>query len=349
MFHDNFTYREIQAQDLPTIFDVRVATWHNDNGRDEMTKMGITENSVERRLEDSHRGWLCEIEGQLVGFAMGDKTNGEMWVIAVLKEFEGRGIGKRLLGLVEDWLWSEGWQEIWLTTDTDETFRAVGFYRRVGWEDWKIESGDRYMRKHRSISSSPSTPLPSQRFPDHLASKRLQLRRLRRDDVEALCAYRSLPDVALYQGWETFGPDDAIRLIETGSAPESNIPGTWFQLAIVRADTDRVIGDCGLHCPEDDPQQMEIGITLSPRHQGCGYASEAVECLLDYVFGRLDKHRLFATIDILNRPAAAMFRRLGFRQEAQFVEHVWFKGRWSSEYVFAMLKREWEERRGTNL
>ena len=35
-----------------------------------------------------------------------------------------------------------------------------------------------------------------------LRSPRLLLRRLRRDDVAALCAYRSLPEVARYQSWE---------------------------------------------------------------------------------------------------------------------------------------------------
>lgn len=78
---------------------------------------------------------------------MGDKTTGEIWVIAVLREFEGRGIGRQLLRLVEDWLWSHGWKEIWLTTDPDESLRAIGFYRHEGWQDWKIEDGARYMRK----------------------------------------------------------------------------------------------------------------------------------------------------------------------------------------------------------
>ena len=77
---------------------------------------------------------------------MGNRNAGEMWVIAVLPEFEGRGIGKRLLHLVENWLWSCGWKEIWLTTFTDEHWRAVDFYRKQGWEDSKIER-DRYMRK----------------------------------------------------------------------------------------------------------------------------------------------------------------------------------------------------------
>jgi RimJ/RimL family protein N-acetyltransferase len=181
-------------------------------------------------------------------------------------------------------------------------------------------------------------------FPDHLTTARLRLRRLHRDDAESLCAYRSLPEVAQYQSWDSFGPDDAARLIESQLAAEFDAPGTWFQLAIVEAATDTVIGDCGLHCRKEDSRQMEIGITLSPQHQGRRYAGEAVECLLGYLFGSLDKHRVFASTDVLNRPAVALFQRLGFRQEAHFVEHLWFKGQWGSEYVFAMLKREWEER-----
>jgi RimJ/RimL family protein N-acetyltransferase len=102
-----------------------------------------------------------------------------------------------------------------------------------------------------------------------LRSPRLILRRLGRDDLAALCAYRSLPEVARYQDWESFGPDEAARLIDTQAA----------------------------------------------------------------------------VTDAENRSAASLFRRLGFRQEAHFVEHLWFKGRWGSEYVFALLRREWEQRR----
>lgn len=183
------------------------------------------------------------------------------------------------------------------------------------------------------------------RFSDPLTSARLLLRRLHRDDAEALCAYRSLPEVARYQSWDSFGLDDAARLIESQLTAEPDVPGAWFQLAIVEAASGSVIGDCGLHCREEDGRQMEIGITLSSHHQGHGYATEALECVLEYLFGRLHKHRAFASTDALNGPAAALFRRLGFRQEAHFVESLWFKGQWGSEYLFALLKREWEEGR----
>jgi ribosomal protein S18 acetylase RimI-like enzyme len=148
---DCAVFREIHSDDMPEIFDVRVAAWHNDRGREEMTSLGITHQSVREMMNHTHRGWLCEIDSRVVGFSMGNRQNGEMWVIAVLKEYEGNGIGRRLLRLVEDWLFSEGWDELWLTTDRDETLRAVGFYRHLGWVDWKVEpDGDRFMKRHKS-------------------------------------------------------------------------------------------------------------------------------------------------------------------------------------------------------
>lgn len=144
--------REIQPDDMQAIFDVRVATWGNSRGLEELAALGITHESVKEMLKDSHRGWLCSDGDRVVGFAMGNRETGEMWVIAVLEEHEDRGIGKRLIQRVEDWLFAEGWDEIWLTTYVDENNRAVGFYRHLGWEDWKIESDGRYMRKDRPES-----------------------------------------------------------------------------------------------------------------------------------------------------------------------------------------------------
>ena len=146
-------FREIRPDDMDAIFELRIATWHNDRGREELVQMGITHASVREMLSESHRGWLCEVDSRIVGFAMGNHRTAEMWVIAVLREYEGQGIGRRLLGLVEMWLFSNGWDEIWLTTDLDSTIRAVGFYHHLGWVDWKLEpGGDRFMKKYRDDS-----------------------------------------------------------------------------------------------------------------------------------------------------------------------------------------------------
>lgn len=174
-----------------------------------------------------------------------------------------------------------------------------------------------------------------------LRSPRLALRRLRPDDAAALAGYRGLPEVARFQSWETFGPDDAARMIADQAAVIPDTPGTWLQLAATLAESGEVIGDCGIHFRADDPRQVELGITFAPARHGCGLASEALRAVLDWVFGPLGKHRASAVTDAANAPAARLFERVGFRREAHHVEHVWFKGAWGDEHVFALLAREW--------
>ena len=177
-----------------------------------------------------------------------------------------------------------------------------------------------------------------------LKSPRLSLRQLQLADAIPIAAYRSLPEVSLFQSWDSFGPADAARLVNEQSGVAPDIPGTWLQLALVLSEPATVIGDCGIHFRENDPRQVELGITLAPAYQGRGLAAEALTAVLDYVFGRLGKHRVSAVTDTKNHAAASLFRRLGFRQEAHYVEHIWYKGTWGSEYLFAMLRREWQSR-----
>ena len=100
---------------------------------EDLVKRGITETKVIEKINGSYRGWLCECDGVVVGFAMGDSATGEMWVIAVLPEYEGREIGRRLLHLVQEWLFSFH-DELWLTTEDNPSNRAYRLYIRAGWK-----------------------------------------------------------------------------------------------------------------------------------------------------------------------------------------------------------------------
>jgi RimJ/RimL family protein N-acetyltransferase len=183
--------------------------------------------------------------------------------------------------------------------------------------------------------------------PLQLTSKRLRLRPLCMADAAAVAAYRGQPEVARYQSWETFDVDDAVRLIESQANAELDTPDAWLQLAIILSAAELVIGDCGIHFLADDAGQVELGVTLSPAHQGQGLAGEALAAVLDHVFTVLRKHRVSAVTDAANGPAIRLFERLGFAREAHRVDSVWFKGAWGSELVFALSADEWQARSKT--
>jgi ribosomal protein S18 acetylase RimI-like enzyme len=139
--------RQIVSADIPALFHVRPRTRENALTIDELRALGITPESVAAGLKGSTRGWLWETSAsEVVGFCMADRSTGELLVIALLPEYEGRGIGGQLMQHAETWLAQSGCTRAWLTTDLDQALRAYGFYRHRGWTDWKLERGMRWMQ-----------------------------------------------------------------------------------------------------------------------------------------------------------------------------------------------------------
>lgn len=170
---------------------------------------------------------------------------------------------------------------------------------------------------------------------------RLRLTRMRRDHAHAFGAYRADPEVARYQSWESFTLDDARRFIDGMQDQHPDTAGQWFQFAVEHRGTGELVGDCAMGVDPDDDRLAEIGFTIAAAHWRRGFGAEAVGELLSYAFEERDKHRVSATTDALNAGSVALLERLGLRREAHFREHIWFKGGWGDEYLYALLRQEW--------
>ncbi len=189
------------------------------------------------------------------------------------------------------------------------------------------------------------TPGPSpEPQPVSLETERLVLRRLGFQDLEAFLDYRNDPEVARYQSWESFGRADAETLIQEQQAVRPGETGRWLQLAIERRDQPGLLGDCGFCLRADQVRQAEIGFSLSPGHQGKGYATEAVAAVVDFLFRDLGVERVIAITDSRNTRSQALLERLGLRRESVF--EVWFKGAPGEEHLFALDRSGWLARAG---
>jgi GNAT superfamily N-acetyltransferase len=97
--------------------------------------MGITAESWGKSIETGGLpGYVCTDGNTIVGYCFGDKDNGEIVVLAVLPQYEGRGIGKALLSLVVEELRSLGCRRLFLGCSSDSSHRSHGFYRHLGWK-----------------------------------------------------------------------------------------------------------------------------------------------------------------------------------------------------------------------
>ena len=165
------------------------------------------------------------------------------------------------------------------------------------------------------------------------------------NDLPAFVRYRNYPEIARYQSWTDYSLDDAVSMFEQMDYAQFSTPdriGQWFQLAIREHDTEKLLGDLAVHFI--DEQQVEIGFTIAPEEQNKGIATLAVKRLLAYFFVERGVHRITATTDSQNLASVRLLQKTGFRQEAHFVKNIFFKGAWGDEYLFAMLKEDYQQR-----
>lgn len=172
-----------------------------------------------------------------------------------------------------------------------------------------------------------------------IQSERLILRPIKAEDAEAIFGYRSNATINQFQGWIPKTIDDVHDFIRNRISPVIDQPGTWFQLAIIRKDTGELIGDVGIHFLE--PEQVEIGCTLNFAQQKNGFATEALKETLNFLFQRLNKHRIIASIDPRNESSIKLVERLGLRKEAHFRKSLWINYEWADDLVYAVLKEDW--------
>jgi len=177
---------------------------------------------------------------------------------------------------------------------------------------------------------------------DIISSERLELRLIEIDDKYDIFSYRSEPEIYRYQSWKPVSVEDVHEFITNRIVREPNIPGTWLQLAIIIKGTKELIGDTGIHFIRSDPNQVEIGITIKKQRQGMGYAAETLTLVFDYIFLKLMKHRIIASVDPNNQASIKLMEKMNMRKEAHFVKSVYIDSKWVDDIVYAILEEEWK-------
>lgn len=118
-------FREITLRDTPSIFDVRVATNENNFTYEELEARGITHELLEQRLLGAYKGWLCEINNEIIGFVIADKKAATIWALAVLPVYNKKQVSTNLLNLAEHWLLSCGKTSFRPSRNSNKVFASL--------------------------------------------------------------------------------------------------------------------------------------------------------------------------------------------------------------------------------
>ena len=129
-------FREALISDIPQIQFVRNAVSENRLSNPNL----VTDEDVKEFITVRGKGWVCEIENTIVGFAIADLVENNIWALFVHPDFEARGIGKQLQTLMLDWYFEQGKETVWLGTAPNS--RAEKFYRLTGWTQTGVRENE---------------------------------------------------------------------------------------------------------------------------------------------------------------------------------------------------------------
>jgi len=122
-------FREAQIADIKQIQVVRNSVKENMLSDPAL----VPDSDVEDFITKRGKGWVCEIDGEIVGFAIADLVDHNIWALFMHPDHEAKGIGKRLHRLMLDWYFDQTKETIWLGTAPNS--RAEKFYRLQGWKE----------------------------------------------------------------------------------------------------------------------------------------------------------------------------------------------------------------------
>jgi len=178
--------------------------------------------------------------------------------------------------------------------------------------------------------------------PASIDTERLRLRGMQLEDAESVYAFKSDLEASRLHGGEPHHDIDQSRewvrqyLDDNGQRKAI----TWV---IVERGKDEVIGECCLWNIDHEQRCAEIGYELRSSHWGKGFMKETLPPVLDFGFSTLGLHRVQAFTLGTNTPSRKVLTGLGFKHEGTLRLKVPVDGKYVDEFVYGLLKEDWEK------
>lgn len=172
-----------------------------------------------------------------------------------------------------------------------------------------------------------------------IETERLIIRTFHENDAVGLYAYLSSPRVNCFLDEKLNTLEEAIANVEQRKKDE-------LQLAVCLKEDDKIIGN--LFAQKEEPDTYSVGWQFNGKFEGKGYASEAANAYLTFLFNDKKARRIFAYVEETNIRSQKLCERLGMRKEGCFMEFISFTQntdgtpKYENTFQYAVLNKEWK-------
>ena len=125
--------REATIEEIDQMHVVRTSVIENQLSNPNL----VTPKDYEEHLLTRGKGWVAVVGNMIVGFAIVDLMDNNVWALFVHPSSERKGIGKMLHDEMINWYFTQTGRTIWLSTSAHT--RAEVFYKKAGWEQTGIQ------------------------------------------------------------------------------------------------------------------------------------------------------------------------------------------------------------------
>jgi [ribosomal protein S5]-alanine N-acetyltransferase len=174
-----------------------------------------------------------------------------------------------------------------------------------------------------------------------LQTERLVLREIEHGDGDAMQAYAADPEVVRYMVW---GPNtlEQTRAFCSGQLDVQRIRDRRdFELALIDRATGDLIGGVGLRVQNTTQREGDFGYVLRRDYWGKGLVVEAARALLEFGFGVLGLHRIYATADTRNLQSIRVMEKLGLRHEGTLRKNLYLRDAFRDTVLYALLEDDY--------
>jgi|ERR1051326_2007665 RimJ/RimL family protein N-acetyltransferase len=181
---------------------------------------------------------------------------------------------------------------------------------------------------------------PGGRIPLPISTPRLVLRRLSGSDWKYLLEFLSDEELFRYGG---VAMDEAhlLQWLEADAHVRLTTPRATFSLGMELQARSKVVGVLHLDFADEACTEASLRIYVHREFQRQDLATEAVNAVLEFCFGKIGLHRLTAACDSRNAAALGLCARTGLRREGQFRKNRFVNGEWSDTVWHAMLEEDY--------
>lgn len=174
-----------------------------------------------------------------------------------------------------------------------------------------------------------------------LSTPRLILRALQPSDLDDLYEYASDPEIDEYVPWEHYNNIEEARenLNEFLEDYEKHGLGAW---GIEHRTERKLIGIINLSRPHPINRRVEMGYTISRAYWGKGYATDAVQAVIQFGFEKMNLVRIEAVVLPENLASTRVLEKSGLQFEGVLHSYQVWRNKPRDLLMYAIInpKRE---------